>query len=322
MTTPPPLGILILNWNGKRWLETLLPSLAKQSGVPVRLYLVDNASTDDSLSWVEEHHPEVIHIRFPQNLGYSMAYNLAMPIAFDDGCDWVIWANNDLRLEEGCLQAMQRATESSPCAILGPAFLDWESDQPNGYMCGKHPQLLPAMRQGSREVQEVDWVEGSFLMVNRACVQQVGALDPFLFFYWEETDFCRRARYQGFRVGLVPNALARHFAGGSMAQNQAVNRLKSRNYYIYKLADPNRSFLANTGSALHLFLARCRQFLFRWQWRPLLAEGAIFGGILRDLLPIHGKWRRDRERIRPPLTTSAYAHITPTVIYPSPSGER
>lgn len=104
----PTLGILILNHNGRRWLAPLYRSIQANEYPDVRVYLVDNASADDSIKMTLRDHPEVT-VRMPQNFGYCMAYNLAIPYAVADGCEWLIWANNDVLLEAGVPE------ESGPC---------------------------------------------------------------------------------------------------------------------------------------------------------------------------------------------------------------
>ena len=272
---------------------------------------MDNASDDGSMEITSENYPEVTIIRMPKNLGYCMAYNLAMPHAFNDGCEWVIWANNDIRLEPGCLSELARIGQSdSKIGLLGPAFLAWDSDAPNYYMLGNHPYAIPAMQSQSQQAIDVEWVEGSFLMVSRRCVEAVGPLDPYLFFYWEETDFCRRARYQGWRVVLVPSALARHYAGGWSAGDQqnlaSANRLRAKNYYIYKLSDPFKGFSSNFIAAIRLLLVNIKQYFLK---KPsfVLFHIRTFVWVLRDIRIIYQKWARDRAGLHPPTSNEEFS---------------
>ncbi len=78
---------MVLNENGHQWLPSIFQSIAAQDYPNKQLYLVDNASKDGSVELTLAAHPEVTILRMPQNLGYCMAYNLAMPFAFADGCD-------------------------------------------------------------------------------------------------------------------------------------------------------------------------------------------------------------------------------------------
>jgi hypothetical protein len=95
----------------------------------------------------------------------------------------------------------------------------------------------------------------------------------------------------------VPSALARHYAGGWSAREKkkitAADQLHSRNYYIYKLANPFQGITRNFGEALHLFLVMLKGCLFSKPKRVGL-HLRVFIGILKDLPPIYNKWKRDR----------------------------
>jgi GT2 family glycosyltransferase len=307
--TAPKIGVLVLNRNGVEWIPSILDSLMTDSYQNKQIFLVDNSSDDGGVEWTLERYPEVSVIRMPQNLGYCMAFNLAMPYAFAEGCDWVIWANNDVKLEPGCLSELARIAQSdSKIGVMGPAFLAWDKDEPNYYMVGNHPYAIDAMISKSPKPIDVEWVEGSFLMVSRRCVEAVGPLDPYLYFYWEEADFCRRGRHEGWRVVLVPSALARHYAGGWSAadkQNKTTaNWLQSRNYYIYKLANPFQRFIQNLKDAFHLFLVNLNAHKLDLQ--AVINQIRIFVHIIRDIRVIHRKWVRDRMGVHPPITTDEF----------------
>jgi GT2 family glycosyltransferase len=255
----------------------------------------------------------------PQNLGYCMAYNLAMPYAFADGCDWVIWANNDIKLERGCLKELVRVAVADPrIGVVGPAFLAWETDEPNYYMLGNHPSAIDAMKTETGGTIDVDWVEGSFLMVSRRCAEAVGPLDPYLYFYCEETDFCRRARYLGWRVVLAPRSLARHYAGGWSQENRQntlkKNWLQSRNYYIYHLANPFQSFSRNMLETVHLYGVKIKEHLNHHSPASIFFETRVLLFILRNLRTTFLKWQRDRAGGKPPMTTPDLQSLTPRIL--------
>jgi GT2 family glycosyltransferase len=312
------IGILVLNQNGRDWLPTVYESILSQTFREVSVYLVDNGSKDDSVALTCEQFPQVNVIRMPINLGYCMAYNLAMPYAFADGCEWVVWANNDIKVEPQCLEQLASAARTDPrIGVVGPAFLEWEGDKPNYYMRGNHAALCPSVGDRSAGPVDVEWVEGSFLMVSRQCVESVGPLDPYLFFYWEETDFCRRARYNGWRVVLAPGALGRHYCGGwsqAVEENRiAANKLQSRNSYIYKLANPFSGFARNFLEAVHLLLVHIKQCVIK---KPSLAlfHLQVFGDVLAHLPTLHGKWARDRRRDHPPKVQEGMLSVESGII--------
>jgi GT2 family glycosyltransferase len=315
----PVIGILVLNRNGEEWISRLFESIRVQRYDQVRVYLVENASTDRSVELTLRKYPEVAVVQMHRNLGYCMAYNLAMPFAFADGCEWVVWANNDIRLEPGCLWELARVGTMDPkIGVIGPGFLAWDTDEPNYYMVGNHPYAITAMKSQSPDPIDVEWVEGSFLMARRQCVEGVGPLDPYLFFYCEETDFCRRARYLGWRVVLAPRSLARHYAGGwsqgSRQNTLQKNWLQSRNYYIYHLANPFQSFSRNMMETTHLFGVKIREHLNNHSTTSTFVETRVFLSILRNLRTVFLKWRRDRAGGKPPTTTPDLQSLKPEIL--------
>jgi GT2 family glycosyltransferase len=311
---------MILNHNGKHWLSPLYESV-RQNGYPnIRIYLVDNCSSDGSVELTLDGYPEVAVIRMPENIGYSMAYNLAMPHAFADGCNWAIWANNDILLEPNCLSELIHIVQSDPnIGVAGPAFLSWDSDEPNYYMKGMHPHIIPAMQERSSIPVDVDWVEGSLLMVSRSTIETVGSLDPQFFAYWEEAEFCRRVRYSGRRVVLVPSARARHYGGVSFSEKSVKkigHWLKARNYYVYKLTDPSRSFACNLVAATHLLATNLKAAL-KNSPRAAFLEFRAYAAVLMRIAVWNRKWRNDRRHKRPELLDRRHQGIRADILFPT-----
>lgn len=309
----PTIGVMVLNRNGQQWLPPLFESLRAQEYPRLIVYLVDNASTDDSVRITQSSYPYVRVLHFTENVGYCMAYNRTMPLAFADGCEWVVWANSDVLLEPNCLQELVKvACQGTGIGVIGPAFHAWGSDEPNYYMKGNCARAIEVMRQGNTAVLDVDWVEGSFLMVSEACVRSVGGLDPYLFFYWEEVDFCRRARRKGWKVVMALRSFARHYGGGStcvdQATSNALNERKSRNQYVYVLTDPDRVFAANLCSMVRLFLVLFKAAV-RTSRQRVRFELTVLLKVLGELREIKKKWRRDRDGLLPADMSPDYANV-------------
>lgn len=311
---------MVLNRNGKRFLAPLYESIRHNQYPAYRIYLVDNMSDDGSVESTLSSYPEVVVIRMPQNLAFAMAYNLAMTRAFEDGCDWVIWANNDVLLESGCLEELAKAAQADPqIGVLGPSFLSWEGDEPNYIMKGKYPDLIPAMQAHSPIPVDVDWVEGSFLMVHRSIVETVGPLDPCFFIFWEEAEFCRRVRFSGKRVVLVPSARVRHF-GGAFSEGRRDTRriwLHSRNYYIYQLLDPERSFARNLAVSMHLLATNLKSRIIGSPRDFILELRAYCSVIIRTGTWLK-KWRNARLHIPPQPLDKKHQDLQPEILLPVP----
>jgi GT2 family glycosyltransferase len=122
--------------------------------------MVNDASDDGRVEMTVGRYSEVTVIGMTENLGYCIACNLAMLSALGDRRDWVIWANNDIQLEARCLNELGCvAPNESNISVLGAAFAVCESDDPNYYMVGNHPNAITAMRFQSRDPIDVESVE-------------------------------------------------------------------------------------------------------------------------------------------------------------------
>lgn len=238
------IGIQILNFNGMRWLPGVLESLERYGPPDQRLYVVDNGSSDDSVAYVTRSHPRVVVVALGENLGYGGAYNRSIPRAFADGCDWVCLQNSDTLATPGWFDALARAGDDPTIGVMGPVFWKWDADEPNYYMHGRCPDMIPFMLDASHAPVDRDWIEGSSFFIRRECFEAVGGFDPLYFMYWEDAEYCRRARLFGWRVVVVPGSVCRHFAGGSAQQNgRSFGQI--RNHFLYALTDPTRPFAEN-----------------------------------------------------------------------------
>jgi GT2 family glycosyltransferase len=238
------VGIQILNYNGMRWLPGVIESLERHGAADQRLYVVDNGSSDESVAYLERAHPRVVVVALDANLGYGAAYNRSIPRAFADGCDWVCLQNSDTLVTPGWLDALARAADDPTIGIMGPVFWQWEADEPNYYMRGRCRDVIPIMLDRNRAPVDRDWIEGSSFFIRRECVEASGGFDPLYFMYWEDAEYCRRARLFGWRVVMVPGSVCRHFAGGSArGAGRSVDLFRS--HFRYLLSDPSHSCLRN-----------------------------------------------------------------------------
>jgi GT2 family glycosyltransferase len=184
-------------------------------------------------------------------------------------------------------------------------------------MKGKYPDLISAMQAHSPVPVDVDWVEGSFLMVHRRIVETVGPLDPCFFIFWEEAEFCRRVRFSGKRVVLIPSARVRHY-GGAFSEGRRDTRrmwLHSRNYYIYQFLDPGRSFVRNLGISMHLLASNLKARMIRSP-RDLFLELRAYSSVILRIGAWHTKWKNSRLHIPPQPLDKKHLGIQPEILLP------
>jgi GT2 family glycosyltransferase len=182
------------------------------------VFVVDNGSTDDTLKQISEF-PSVRLIQGHGNIGFGRANNLGVRAALDIGADSVFLLNQDAWVEEGGLDRLSALQSKHPCfGILSPIHLDGTGtrlDQDFGVnLCRQEDvDLVSKLFCESRSLQEVypfRYVNAAAWLVSRACLEKVGGFDPLFFHYGEDENYCQRARYHGFEIGVCPSAQVFH----------------------------------------------------------------------------------------------------------------
>ncbi|VAW32941.1 Glycosyl transferase, group 2 family protein, partial [hydrothermal vent metagenome] len=219
-------AILVLNWNGRSLLQTCLPLLLNQTYSNYEVVVVDNGSSDASVSFVTEQFPQVRLIQNEGNLGFSRGINAGLR---QINADVVVLLNNDVLVQPDWLAELLRPfQEDSQIGIIGSKLL-----YPDGTIQHLGAELtFPLARSqhflykeadvdGLPAVQDVPYVTGAAMAVHRSVLAQIGLLDEMFHpFYYEEVDFCYRARKAGFRVVVATQAVAIHDESASMDKVQ------------------------------------------------------------------------------------------------------
>jgi GT2 family glycosyltransferase len=209
------IAVVILNTNRRQDTLECLASLDKATYPNRKIIVLDNASTDGSVEAVRSQFPASEIIQLTSNLGYAGNNNVGIEAALKAGADWVLVLNEDTTLAPDCLEKMAQVGESDPrIGIVGPMV--YHHNEPDIIQSGggRMDRSWKAWHIAQNEFdkgqfdrpQQVDWISGCAILVRRAVIEQVGPLDARFFYYWEETEWCLRARENGWRIMLAPRA--------------------------------------------------------------------------------------------------------------------
>lgn len=241
--------VVIPNYNGMQYIEDCLASL---EGEPADVILVDNGSTDGSRELVEEKFPDVQIIALEQNQGFCRAVNLGVEAS---ETTYVILLNNDTRVENGFVRALERALERDERICAGSAQMvnlhyPERIDDAGDYYCALG-WAFAAGKDRTRgkycRPREIFSACGGACIYRRKVYLQIGMLDENHFAYLEDVDLGYRARLFGYRSLYVPEAVVYH--AGSASSGSRYNAFKAeytaRNsvYLVYKNMPPAQLLL-------------------------------------------------------------------------------
>ncbi len=216
----PKVYVIILNWNGKHDTIECIKSLKKVNYPNFEIVVVDNGSTDGSVSALRTKYPNITIIENGRNLGYAKGFNSGIRYALGKGADYFLILNNDTVIDPNALGELVRVAEKEHRTgfVSGKVYF---YDEPNRLQTvgrSSHPILIVRDLIGHRELDngqydeivERDFVDDVFLLVRRAVFEEVGGYDPTFFLMYEETDWCARVRRAGFKIMYTPFAKIWH----------------------------------------------------------------------------------------------------------------
>jgi len=236
------IAVVILNWNGKELLEKFLPSVVKFS-TGADVYVIDNASTDDSIAYLQKEFTDIQVIRLDNNYGYAGGYNRGLP---EIDADIFALVNSDLEVTENWLQPIiKEYTEHPETAIVQPKIKDYKNKKMFEYagaaggfidMFG-YPycdgrimfKVEEDLGQYNRR-KEIFWASGACLFIRKKSFEQLQGFDESFFAHQEEIDLCWRAHHQNIKAVYIPESTVYHLGGASLSnQNPFKTYLNFRN---------------------------------------------------------------------------------------------
>ena len=298
------LSVIIVNYNGAKDLKPCLYSLYRETrDISFEIILIDNASTDGSVEIVENEFPKVQIIRNLENRGFAAANNIAIRQA--EG-EYILLLNADTETLDRAIEKTVAFMEGKPhIGVVGCKLVYADgTQQPSVH--GYHTVLgafldatflhllIPAsiVVRGRgisyfdrTEATEVDCVIGAYFMFRKSLIDTIGLLDEQFWIYYEEMDYCQRARDAGFETWYFPGAVVVHHWAGMTAFNlRSIVWLHiSQKLYVDKHYHGIRKFLIIylrcLGAAIRVFvylILGCVTFKERWFFKAYCFAVALF----------------------------------------------
>ena len=245
-------SVIIPIWNGAEVVGSCLDALFAQRGSEaMEVIAVDNASRDDSAAIVSRDYPQATLLRQPVNLGFAGGVNAGISAAHGDV---LVLLNQDCLLQENCLAILLEGLQSSDrYGVAGCTLLNADGAVSHAGAYLERPLAYGVhLTTPTTSVSDVEYVTGAVFALRRAVWQAVGAFDEGYFpAYYEETDYCYRARDRGYATAYVPDARAIHLLSGREWQRDPLktwaNQHRSRFRFVckhYTIAETSEFFRA------------------------------------------------------------------------------
>lgn len=230
----PSVAIVILNWNGKKFLEQFLPSVLASVYDNKRVIVADNASTDDSVAFIKAFYPEIEILQNTTNEGFAKGYNTALKQV---QADYYVLLNSDVEVTPGWINPVIDLMESDALiAACQPKLLAYHNKNYFEYAGASGGWIdslgYPFSRGRVFDVCEEDkgqydtpqqcfWATGAALFVKAKVYNELNGLDGYFFAHQEEIDLCWRMQRSGYKVYVQPQSVVYHVGGGTLPKGSS-----------------------------------------------------------------------------------------------------
>ena len=246
MKQPASVALVILNWNGKHFLEKFLPSVLASGYENLSIIVADNASSDDSISFLQKNYPSLKIIFNNVNEGFAKGYNTALKQV---SADYYILLNSDVEVTQGWIGPIICLMENNKAiAACQPKILSFENKNKFEYAGasgGWIDKLGYPFNRGRifdfcendegqyNNTAEIFWATGAALFVRASIFHQLNGFDEYFFAHQEEIDLCWRMQRAGYKIFVVPDSVVYHVGGGTLpAGNKRKVFLNFRNNLV------------------------------------------------------------------------------------------
>lgn len=222
------VSIIVVNWDGKRFLSECLDGLSQQIYQPLSLIVVDNGSSNGSVDFVNRNYPEVKTIALPKNVGFSAANNYAFKII---QTEYVALLNNDAVPHPLWIKHLVEALESHPeVGFAASKMLFYDNpetiDRAGDAYSKAGTGLLRGRGESANNYNKQEWIFGACAgaaLYRTSMLKDIGFFDEDFFLLYEDVDLSFRAQLKGYKCLYVPEAIVYHMASSSIVYDSPIS---------------------------------------------------------------------------------------------------
>lgn len=244
------IGIVTVLYNSESVIKDFFLSLATQSYKNLILYIVDNKTPDDSIKECRKYEKQlgfpVKYIQNDDNYGVAKGNNIGIKKALEDGCDYILLANNDIKLQSETINILHKQLKEKEALIAVPKIYFYNSNKlwyAGGKFCSfpklcKHLYFLQEDVDGKFETpQFYDYAPTCFMLISKLVFDKIGFMDEKYFCYYDDTDFMYRAKLNNINCYYCPKSTIEHkesVSTGKWSDFHYYYLIRNRIYFIRK----------------------------------------------------------------------------------------
>ena len=255
------VAIVTITYNSESVLVPFFDSLLKQTYTNIKLYVIDNASTDNTLNIIDGYNSNnILLIKNTRNEGVAKANNQGIKQALNDGCNHIVIANNDIEFESDLILRLLNKKSKHNASIISPKIMYY--DRPNliwyaGAWFIKNKGYLP-LHKGINEVDNgqydhvltVEYAPTCFLLIDKKVFSDIGYMDEKYFVYFDDTDFLYRIWKNGRHKTIIDTSVKIYHKVGSLTKsfNSKGKKIYRGNFFLRQNIRNHVYFLRKTGT--------------------------------------------------------------------------
>jgi GT2 family glycosyltransferase len=272
MSACSKVSIIILNFNSFQDTIECVKSIEKIDYVNYEVIIIDNNSKDGSYETLRRHFPQHILIKSDMNLGYANGNNIGIKYALDNNADYICVLNNDVEVESDFLTfIIEKMERDDEIGIAGPCiceYYDKDTIQAMGANINLFTGLAQAKYKGysygnmKKEAIEVDYLGGACFVARARVIKKIGAIPENYFLFFEETEFCLRAKQNGFKLLCLRDSRVYHKRSATISKYSGLSYyFLNRNRIIFMRRNARLAHIAVF--ALYIVLEAIGRILIR-----------------------------------------------------------
>lgn len=317
------VAVVILNWNGKNFLEKFLPSVVACNSSYAEIIIADNASKDDSIDFLKKNYPQLRIIQNANNRGFAKGYNDALKQV---QAEYYVLLNSDVEVTDGWLDAVIKLMDSdksiAACQPKIKAYNNKSSFEYAGaaggfidkygypFCRGRILEKIEEDKGQYDDVREIFWATGACMFVRAECYHRIEGLDEDFFAHMEEIDLCWRLKNFGYKIMYCPHSTIYHVGGGTLSKNSPKKTFLNfrNNLMLICKNHPPKFFFSKMWLRMNLDGVAAFKFLFSGQFLHFIAVLRAHFHFYTLIGKTLKKRKRLQKQIRKYTTTAVYLH--------------